>query len=483
MFTLVFAIGIAIAYLFIPIWLTWWTILLTSLLTALFALTFSRKSFLSSASAFLPMPLVFSTAIMFTLIQKNLHDIPVPTLPASYDIVVFDEPQKGGKTTNVNVVIVSGSYTGMEARLSFADTASASLFIPGDGLNVKCRLQRPRDIGDSNFNYAQYLDARGIMFTGYVPKRQWHGKLSKLDSLSLLQRASIGLKLLRHRLLSILHKQNLKHGSLAVVSAMTFGDKTMLTKQLHNTYNSAGASHALALSGLHLTAIYFLLTLLFLRRTNTWYVKGIILGLTWAYVFIVGMPPSATRAATMLTIYSIIDISNRRQPPLHPLLLTATLMMTCNPAILFDVAFQLSFLAVLSIIVASGLCTNRPLLHYLMFNLHIFLLTFPLIAYYFGNIPTYFLFTNVFVTPAATLIVYLSITTLALSTVPILGGILSSLLDLLVTTLNSCLSFISHLPYSTISIPDMPLAMLLLLYGISGVIVNYILSTNFRKFC
>lgn len=483
MFPFVFAIGIAIAYLFIPVYLTWWTVLFTLLLTVLFALTFSRKPFLSSASSLFPIPLVLSTAIMLTLIQKSLHDITVPSQPANYDVVVCDEPQKGGKTTNVNVIIINGIFSGKEARLSFADTACASLFIPGDGLTVKCQLQKPSHTGYSNFNYARHLDTRGIMLTAHVPQRQWYSKQSQLDSLSLLQKAIIGLKHLRHQLLLILHKQNLSPESLAIVAAMTLGDKTMLTKQQRDTYSATGASHALALSGLHLTAIYIILTMLFLRRTDRWYSKGIILGLIWVYVFIVGMPPSATRSATMLTIYSIIDISNRHQSPLHPLLLTAMLMMASNPAVLFDVAFQLSFLAVLSIIVASRICANRPLLHYLLFNLLVFLLTFPLVAYYFGRIPIYFLATNIIVTPTAAFIVYLSMTTLALSSVPLVGASLSAALDLLVSTLTASLAFISRLPFSTISTPDMPFALLLLFYGLSGIIVSYILSINFRKIC
>ena len=82
---------------------------------------------------------------------------------------------------------------------------------------------------------------------------------------------------------------------------------------MRQSYAASGASHVLALSGLHLGVIYGLLSLIFVHRRMR--VLGQVLAMVaiWAYAALVGMPPSVLRSATMLTLFAFVVLTGRRQ--------------------------------------------------------------------------------------------------------------------------------------------------------------------------
>ena len=136
----------------------------------------------------------------------------------------------------------------------------------------------------------------------------------------------------------------------AVVAAMALGDKTALTHELRDTYSVSGASHVLALSGLHLGIIYGLLWLLLPHRRWPAVSQTIILVAMWLYVLLVGMPVSVVRSAVMLSVYGLLSIGHRNKMSVNALAFTAIVMLMWNPEWLFDIGFQLSFMAVLAIL-------------------------------------------------------------------------------------------------------------------------------------
>ena len=97
----------------------------------------------------------------------------------------------------------------------------------------------------------------------------------------------------------------------AVVAAMTLGDKSQLTKELRDTYAISGASHILALSGLHLGIIYTLLSLLLSRRRWQVLSQVVIIVCIWLFVFLVGLSASVVRSAVMVSIYALLSLGHR----------------------------------------------------------------------------------------------------------------------------------------------------------------------------
>lgn len=260
----------------------------------------------------------------------------------------------------------------------------------------------------------------------------------------------------RQQLLARYEAQGLEGEQYAVVAAMALGDKSALTKDVREVYAVTGASHALALSGLHLGIIYTLLSLLVVgRRWQMLSQLVCILGI-WAFAFLVGLSTSVVRSAIMLTVYALLSLGHRDKMSLNTLAFTAILMLMVNPRSLFDIGFQMSFMAVGSILLwmpvfrsvfSEVYLMDHPVVKWVWSLLGVSLAAqlgvAPLIAYYFGRFSTYFLLTNFIVVPAATLILYLSLVVL------LIPG-LAYLLIYIVKSLNACLTYVAAIPGASI---------------------------------
>lgn len=276
----------------------------------------------------------------------------------------------------------------------------------------------------------------------------------------------------RSVLLQRLESTGLSDDQYAVVAAMALGDKSALTKELRETYSKTGASHILALSGLHLGIIYALLSMLIVGRRWQMITQVAIILSIWAFVFLVGMSASVVRSAVMLTVYALLAIGHRHKMSVNTLAFTAIVMLLVTPKALFDVGFQMSFMAVFSILLFVPLFYRPFSAEYLMTHRAISWLwgmvavsiaaqigVAPLIAYYFGRFSCYFLLTNFIVIPAATAILYLSLATLL---IPSIGVVLASIVGLLNTTL----LFIATIPGATIEDLHPSIMLTVSIYGV-----------------
>ena len=238
------------------------------------------------------------------------------------------------------------------------DSAAAGLK-RGDELWVSARISPP--VNGQNFDefdYARYLMRKGISGTGYVASGKW----TKQDGMNNLDLKSIASSC-RRKMISLYQKLGFSGDELAVLSALTIGDKTELSDSVRESYSVAGASHILALSGLHIGLLYTLLFFILkpiARRGNIGRVirSVLLLILLWAFAFFTGLSPSVVRSVSMFSILAMADMVGRQPLSLNTLAAAAWLMLFCNPAWLFDVGFQLSFLAV-----ASILLIQKPIYH------------------------------------------------------------------------------------------------------------------------
>lgn len=256
----------------------------------------------------------------------------------------------------------------------------------------------------------------------------------------------------RSKLLERLSDHGVDGSVYAVVAAMALGDKSQLTNELRKTYAITGASHILALSGLHLGIIYTLLSLLLSRRRWQVVSQVVIVVCIWLYVFLVGMTVSVVRSAVMITVYALLSLGHRDKMSVNTLAFAAIVMLLFNPLSLFDVGFQMSFMAVLAILLFyplfEGVWSQPFLMDHRVFKWLWTMLSVscaaqigvaPLIVYYFGRFSCFFLLTNLLVVPAATLILYLSLVVLLIPS-------LAYLLIYIVDALNRLLTWITTLP-------------------------------------
>ena len=260
----------------------------------------------------------------------------------------------------------------------------------------------------------------------------------------------------REVLLQRFAEAGLADDNYAIVAAMVLGDKSALSRDIKNTYSITGASHVLALSGLHLGIIYVLLSFLVVGRRWQFLTQILIILSIWAFVFLVGMPTSVVRAAVMLTVYALLALGHRNKMSINTLAFTAIVMLLFQPSALFTISFQMSFMAVLSILLFMPLFEGVFSEEYLMTHRWVKWLwgmvavscaaqigVAPLIAYYFGRFSCWFLLTNFIVIPAAMLILYLSLLVLLVPQ-------LAFLLVQVVSGLNSALAKIAQLPGASI---------------------------------
>ena len=183
-----------------------------------------------------------------------------------------------------------------------------------------------------------------------IADSQTSTQLKNWQELPYLTRAKINTERYKSNIESKLVSLHVKQQDYAVIAAMALGDKSALDSNTRNSYSISGASHILAVSGLHIGIIFQLF--IFLLGGRKYSVYTIILSLIsiWTYVFLIGLPASAVRAAIMLSAYSLSLAFHRTGLPLNTLSSAYIFMLFISPLYLFELSFQLSFLAVASIL-------------------------------------------------------------------------------------------------------------------------------------
>ncbi len=324
------------------------------------------------------------------------------------------------------------------AVLYFRKGSGVSRAAPGDVLLVRTSLHNFSFYGNpGEFDYRRYMNDRGFFWEGYVKKDAWC-RLSGQQKRSLFALAAR----VRASLVGLLREHGLRGRHLAVAAALLAGEREYLDKETRTLFSASGVMHILAISGLHVGIIYLVLMWLFspLKKIESLkYIRFfVILAALWGYAFITGLSPSVTRAALMFSLFLAADIFQRKNNPFNTLAVAAFLMLMINPLLVRDVAFQLSYLAVLGIVAfyrpfTRPLRTGLPLIDRLWSLVAVSLAaqvtTFPLTLYYFHRFSFLFPLTNILVIPLVTLFIYAGLLFFLLHSVAFVAGPLSVFLD------------------------------------------------------
>lgn len=360
------------------------------------------------------------------------------------------------------------------------DSLSSSLVV-GDQLLFYTRVDAPRyKDGFQTFDYATYLYHDGISGTAYVAADAWK-KISRIKVNSWkLQALQI-----RQRILRKYEEWGIEDARLPVLSALTLGYQGDLDKETRKAYSVAGIAHVLALSGMHIGIIWFLLNGLFrwLLRNRLKYLKGIaIVAILWTFAFIVGLEASVVRAVIMCMLMEISHLAGVRHLSMNTLSVAAFFMLLYNPFYLFDVGFQLSFVAVASILyfypLINGCLPVRNRIGkwtwgVMSVSMAAQLGTAPLVMYYFSNFSVYFLFTNLIASIIVPFIIYGTVGMMLLSGMPDLHGYMVKVVNGLVGILNEVAGWASGLPYATFSFSILTPIEIGMFYVMSGLWVMY----------
>lgn len=342
---------------------------------------------------------------------------------------INDEIQENPKTRKANVemlqligrnkiVNVQG-----EAILYFQQGIASKQLKEGDLVLVKNKLKDIHTAGNpGEFDYASYCHLKNIFQTAFIKENEW--KLSSMHT------TSIGLIFRRAGQFTrkILGKHISNPLSLGIAEALLMGYRNDIDHEIWQAYSNTGIVHIIAISGMHMAMIYgsvrYLLLLMPFMRNKRAITLSLSILCMWLFAGMTGLPPSVTRAAIMFTFIGIGEIINRDISGLNNLSASAFCLLCINPNWLMDVGFQLSYLAVLSLLffykkVYDWVFISNKWLDavwkLMAATIAAQILAFPLCIYYFHQFPILFLLTNLIAVPATTVILYAEILYVILS--------------------------------------------------------------------
>jgi competence protein ComEC len=259
--------------------------------------------------------------------------------------MVAEEPDIGNTYSSLILSIDEITVNGKTEKVSGIALIRISRFPAyhyGDVLAVDGELRTPSQ--SSDFDYKSYLEHQGIYSVMYYPDVEVldHSQGSRLLQWIYSVRESLSASLAR----ALPEPQ----GSLA--QAILLGLRGGIPDSLQGAFSDTGTAHLLAISGLHMSiiiAIFLSLgTLLFGRRRSIYI--WLTLGLTWLYVLLAGMNPPIVRAAIMGSIFLIGEYLGRQRSAIIALAFAAAVMVGVQPGLLWSISFQLSFLAMIGLV-------------------------------------------------------------------------------------------------------------------------------------
>ena len=277
-----------------------------------------------------------------------------------------------------------------------------------------------------------------------------------------------------------------------VVGAMAVSDRRGMTSELRQAYARSGASHILAVSGLHIGIVFVLANLLLMWIGYFQYaliIKAVaVIAPIWIYTAMCGFSPSVVRAAIMFTALQLSVAADSNYISLNILAFTAFMMLVYRPDNLFDISFQLSFIAVVAIIVwgipLMGLLRTHigwidALSTTMVVGLVASIATMPLVAYTFGTVSIVGVLLNPIVILCAYAIVMLAIIWIAIP-IPQLAGLFGALLSAVSIALNFVVEWVASWQWSAIDF-TLPVWAVWTIYGVAIAITIVISNIKPKK--
>ena len=378
---------------------------------------------------------------------------------ATVEETLVEKPKSFKATASITHLIENGKVFTVRGKiiLYFKKDSLPPPVVYGSQLVFKKPLQQIKNSGNpGGFDYKRYSLFKGITHQVYLKP----GEFTCLASTNKIWLNSF-LDATREKVLTILRTNIQGDKEVGLAEALLIGYKDDLDKALVQSYTNTGVVHIIAISGLHLGLIYWLLLLLLKplprRKSAKWLRPIIILLGLWVFSLLAGAQPSILRSAIMLSCIVLGENLSQKTSIYNTLALSAFILLCYNPYWLWDVGFQLSYSAVLSIIIFMQPIYN---LFYIKNNLLDVLwklnavtiaaqiLTLPVSIYHFHQFPTYFLLTNFVAVPLSSLILLGEILLCCVSFFPSIALLTGDILQWLIWLMNYYISRVERLAYS-----------------------------------
>jgi len=358
-----------------------------------------------------------------------------------------------------------------------------------DQLKIKANLRIPQDATNpAQFSYRNYLKNFNTFTTAYVTPSGWEIISAPEDSKSKFIQ---NLNVLRHKIINK-HNKIIKSPNIEILGGIVFGDDAISPPEdIKDSFIHSGLMHILAASGLNVALIFGIWFFIF-SKLRIHYKTGITIGilLILFYTMMTGLGPPVLRAALMLTFALLGKLIDRDADNVALLLLVASIILIYNPAYLFDVGFQLSFVVTLGLLKFCPLIAEKtknipqsiagavyvPLVAQIMVA--------PIQMFYFNTFAMYSLFANIVSLPFVSAISFLGFISSILAMLPKLPPIIISGFDYIMNPILTALvwvsNFFAELPNSLLTTTQCSFYQIIIYY-ILITIVYFGLKNGFSK--
>lgn len=343
-------------------------------------------------------------------------------------------------------------------------------------------------LNPGQFDYKNYLKKKYIYHQLFV------------ENTSILQLNSDNLTVfgiansIREHINAKLKPYNFRPDELAIINALLLGQRQDISEEVYTSYTNAGAIHILAVSGLHVGIILLILSFTLKPLERFKYgklIKTILLVvMLWSFAIIAGLSASVTRAVTMFSIVAIGMNLNRPTNIYNTLAISILVILLIKPLFLFDVGFQLSYLAVLAIVTLDPILYKlwQPKNWLLDKYWHTFTITIaaqfgiiPISLYYFHQFPGLFFISNLVIIPLLGIILGLGVLVILLAVLNVLPKIVASVFGSVISWMNDFVGWVSH--QEAFLFQDIPFNFLhvLVFYGLIIAFFKWFFKKNFTN--
>lgn len=285
-------------------------------------------------------------------------------------------------------------------------------FLPGDKLIVRCTPVRITGRGNPfEFDYSFYMQCQGIRYYAFTDSSD-----ILLHSVPVRKKLVYRALMIRDRIIDMFRERGIEGEKLALVAAITLGQKNMLDPEQKQYFIRAGVMHIMAVSGLHavILSLFIFKVLFFLKGRFNILRVAITLAVLWLFAYVTGLTPSVLRATLMFSFLQAGSLMKRPVNGVNSVLASAFVLILIRPSVIFDAGFQLSYSAVIYIV-----SFYRDLYLKIRFGHRIPDLiwqsvavtiiaqagTLPLTVMLFNRFPTWFILSNVVIVPISSVVI------------------------------------------------------------------------------
>jgi competence protein ComEC len=306
-------------------------------------------------------------------------------------------------------------------------------------------------LNPNQFNYKNYLEKKYIYNQLFITNESLLKVSSNTHTLFGIANN------LREFINKKLEPYNFKPDELAIINALLLGQRQDISEEVYTSYTNAGAIHILAVSGLHVGIVLLILLFIFKpieRLKHGKLIKPLLLvSILWSFALVAGLSASVTRAVTMFSIVTIALNLKRPTNIYNTLAISMFIILLFKPLFLFDVGFQLSYLAVFSIVAIDPFLYKlwQPKNYVIDKFWHTFTITvsaqfgiIPVSLYYFHQFPGLFFISNLVIIPFLGLILGFGILVILLALLNLLPNLVANIFGYIIGLMNNFVGWVSQ---------------------------------------